>query len=329
MYSWELKPGDIKPVTFMGRELVAFRTNSGVASVLDAYCPHLGANLAVTSRLRGDCLECPFHGWQFNTDGKCVSIPGQTMIPSQAHSKAWRIEERNQMILLWFHVENLPPTWHVPAIPEIDDLKAWRLDCKSDFIVGAHIQEIPENTADVAHLNMLHHLPYDTPIVEDHFRMDWQGWWRPGKEEDKDPHCAHVPVRQYLELFGRPIPFMHMTTQIHLIGPGLVLYYFETPVGKMRLFETLYPTGPLTQRVSLTLFSAPWTVRFFTKWFYRGVAKTLSQDCWIWNSKTYFPHPTLAKGDRYLMTFRKWFSQFYCEKSQSLQEASRAQSLDW
>lgn len=44
--------------------------------VLDAYCPHLGANIAIGGFVRGDCIECPFHQWQFSGhDGRCVNIP--------------------------------------------------------------------------------------------------------------------------------------------------------------------------------------------------------------------------------------------------------------
>jgi cholesterol 7-dehydrogenase len=60
----------------IGEHFVVFRTEKGVASVLDAYCPHLGAHLGIGSRVIGDCVECPFHGWQFRgEDGQCTSIP--------------------------------------------------------------------------------------------------------------------------------------------------------------------------------------------------------------------------------------------------------------
>ena len=53
-----------------------FRGQDGKAYVVDAYCPHLGANLAVGGRVVGNCIECPFHGWQFRgNDGKCERIP--------------------------------------------------------------------------------------------------------------------------------------------------------------------------------------------------------------------------------------------------------------
>ena len=44
--------------------------------MLDAYCPHMGANLGAGGQVKGDCIECPFHGWQFRgEDGQCVHIP--------------------------------------------------------------------------------------------------------------------------------------------------------------------------------------------------------------------------------------------------------------
>lgn len=59
-----------------GEQVAVFRGQDGTAYVVDAYCPHLGANLAVGGRVVGGCIECPFHGWQFRgNDGKCVRIP--------------------------------------------------------------------------------------------------------------------------------------------------------------------------------------------------------------------------------------------------------------
>ncbi|HCS26716.1 MAG TPA: iron-sulfur cluster-binding protein, Rieske family, partial [Spongiibacteraceae bacterium] len=41
-YSHELVAGDSRGIRYFGKELVLFRTQSGEAHVLDAYCPHLG-----------------------------------------------------------------------------------------------------------------------------------------------------------------------------------------------------------------------------------------------------------------------------------------------
>ena len=59
-----------------GLNLAVFRDERGVAHALDAYCPHMGANLGAGGRVKGNCLECPFHAWRFRgDDGKCTHIP--------------------------------------------------------------------------------------------------------------------------------------------------------------------------------------------------------------------------------------------------------------
>ena len=59
LYSHELEVGESKPLFYFEQELVAFRTESGVAKVVDAYCPHMGAHLGYgihenTERLSGN-----------------------------------------------------------------------------------------------------------------------------------------------------------------------------------------------------------------------------------------------------------------------------------
>lgn len=75
--SREVKSGCAISVDCLGENFVVFRSNkSGKVFVLDAYCPHMGANLGVGGIVRGDCVECPFHEWKFSGEtGECVNIP--------------------------------------------------------------------------------------------------------------------------------------------------------------------------------------------------------------------------------------------------------------
>ena len=41
----DLENGNVKSISALGREFVAFRGKDGSIGVLDAYCPHLGAHL--------------------------------------------------------------------------------------------------------------------------------------------------------------------------------------------------------------------------------------------------------------------------------------------
>ena len=77
----DLKVGDVKGVTALGKEFCVFRGETGEVGVLDAYCPHLGANLSVGGTVKGDCVQCPFHGWEFDAKGVCRRIPYAKEIP--------------------------------------------------------------------------------------------------------------------------------------------------------------------------------------------------------------------------------------------------------
>ena len=77
----ELKErGQVKHIAVLGREMVAFRSDDEEAKVyiLDAFCIHMGANLAFGGRVMpgSRCIQCPFHLWEFNgEDGRCSKVP--------------------------------------------------------------------------------------------------------------------------------------------------------------------------------------------------------------------------------------------------------------
>ena len=75
-YADEIAPGEVKRLQYFGRELVLFRTESGVAQVFDAHCPHLGAHFGVGGTVVGENIRCPFHHWEFGTDGVCTKVRG-------------------------------------------------------------------------------------------------------------------------------------------------------------------------------------------------------------------------------------------------------------
>ncbi len=89
-----------------GRNVALLRSESGVVYLIDSYCPHLGANLAVGGRVvDNNCVQCPFHGWIFSAEtGKCTRIPYDegSSIPDQARIAVWPVVERNHIIYAWY-----------------------------------------------------------------------------------------------------------------------------------------------------------------------------------------------------------------------------------
>lgn len=64
----KLKEGDVKEISVLGKEFALFRGEDGKARMVSAFCPHLGANLAIGGQVQKNCITCPFHGWKFDGD---------------------------------------------------------------------------------------------------------------------------------------------------------------------------------------------------------------------------------------------------------------------
>ena len=74
-YSREVDSDQVIGLHYFGKRLICYRGASGTPYVLDAYCPHLGADIAVGGTVSEDCIICPFHGWRFDSAGSNVEIP--------------------------------------------------------------------------------------------------------------------------------------------------------------------------------------------------------------------------------------------------------------
>src|SRR5512143_960187 len=93
--SREVKHGRITTVTRMGEKLVAWRTAGGQVTVMSEKCPHRGAALSA-GKLTNDCLQCAFHGFEFDPNGKCTLVPanGKDSEPPKAlHVRAYPTRE--------------------------------------------------------------------------------------------------------------------------------------------------------------------------------------------------------------------------------------------
>ena len=82
------------------RKLVMFRGSSGSPTALDSNCAHMGAELSRGCVLNGR-IQCPFHGWEYDEQGRCVHIPAQTEIPAFALQRAHPTIERSGMVFVY------------------------------------------------------------------------------------------------------------------------------------------------------------------------------------------------------------------------------------
>jgi 3-ketosteroid 9alpha-monooxygenase subunit A len=305
-YSAELAPGDVKSLHYFGRELVLFRTEAGEAVVLDAYCPHLGANLGHGGTVSGENIACPFHGWQFDNAGVCQSVPYATNMPPRVVDKSvihsYPIVERNQVIWAWYHPENAAPSFDVDAIEEFSSPDYTDLDV-FDWEIDTIVQEAGENGADVAHF-MFVHSATEMPVGD----VSMDGVRRLTKIKNKVPR---INDQGDLAESGDDWEFIHVDSTN--VGPGQTIQRIS------RAFEVIM-LGTVTpideQRTHLRFaFTMPNTQTDMNKVLAEAtrdnVVGGVEQDIPIWNNKKYVEDPILCDGDGPIAKYRKWFSQFY------------------
>ncbi|XP_049864679.1 cholesterol 7-desaturase nvd isoform X1 [Schistocerca gregaria] len=317
-----LRPGQVQHVSALGENLAVFRAADagGRVHVLDAYCPHLGANMAVGGAVRGGCLECPFHGWRFRgADGRCTSVPYADKVPEIAKVRRWESCEVNGLVFVWYHAEGEPPSWRPEQLPQLAD-GSWRYRGRSEFLINAHIEEIPENGGDIAHLNAIHgpsllagsDLRTCERLWLSFARHVWAADWAPSTQPGRT-HTATMNVRHELRLFGK-VPVVSMKVQANQIGPGYVVMHMETSLGSMVILQCVTPLEPLLQKVIHRIFCPP-HMFLYANIALIGEAIMFERDIMVWNHKKYEDKPLLVKEDRAISKHRRWYSQFYSENS--------------
>jgi nitrite reductase/ring-hydroxylating ferredoxin subunit len=95
----DLRDGPLSK-TILGRRLVAFRNGRGRVAVLESRCAHMAADLG-RGRVVGDAIQCPFHGWEYLADGRCISVPGMTEIPEFARQTSYPVVERHGFVFFF------------------------------------------------------------------------------------------------------------------------------------------------------------------------------------------------------------------------------------
>ncbi|MGE0803543.1 MAG: Rieske 2Fe-2S domain-containing protein [Lautropia sp.] len=154
----ELPEPDGPPVRVrvLGRCLVAFRDSAGQVGLVDPRCPHRGADLFFGRNEEGG-IRCVFHGWKFDTDGRCLDAP--TMPPERCAQilprirlSAFPVREAGDLIWGYFG-----PPGYEPAFPLLEFTRvpaAHRFMTKR--LQECNWAQIMEGSVDTAHFSFLH-----------------------------------------------------------------------------------------------------------------------------------------------------------------------------
>ena len=294
----DLVGGGVRPVHYLGRDLVLFRGEDGRARVFDAHCPHFGAHLGVGGRVCGDGVVCPFHGWRFDGEGRLAQVPQLEQTP-RASVHAWSVCERNGRIFVWHHNAGGPPSFDV--IGYRHDEERWTPWRENTYRVRVHVQDLTENIIDRAHFAAVHDM---APPDQDRFEVSFSG--------------ASMIVEQSLKVTAMSESGIEVSTRTTTCGPGIAAIEVNQGPLEMLTYIAQTPVDDEFTEVSL-LFSMKRLPDEMATESISGLNDQITneqftQDVPIWENKIYRERPIITRVDGPVAQYRRWFRQFYSDE---------------
>lgn len=144
-----------KPVAarLLGEDLVLWRSAGGDVHAWRDLCVHRGTRLSLGRIVGGDRLECPYHGWTYAADGRCVLMPAhpEQAPPAKACVTSYRTRVAHGVVWVTLGAgAGAPPTFGLMEDPRHQVLLA------GPYRVHASGPRIVENFLDIGHFPFVH-----------------------------------------------------------------------------------------------------------------------------------------------------------------------------
>ncbi len=306
-WSDEIKLGDVHRMKYFGRDMVAWRAQSGQLTAMDAYCEHLGAHLGYGGHVVGEVLQCPFHGWQWDNEGRNVCIPYQDRPNRGRRIRTFPVAERNESVYIWHDIDGRAPYFEAPDIfagfadgsSAADYYPQQRLYRET---LEMHPQYVLENGVDFAHFKFVHQTPivpvftrhdFDAPVSYVDFTITFEG----------DENQTIDDVRSGVEAING--------------GLGIAVTKSWGMVDN-RTISAITPVDDRTSDVRFMVYigrrPGDDSPRAETKAraFGDEIIRQFTQDIHIWCHQRYSDPPALAGAEQQGFTaIRNWAKQFY------------------
>jgi len=147
----DLMPGKPVPLRIMSEDFTLYRGESGAVHLVDARCPHRGTQLS-TGWVEGDALRCFYHGWKFESDGRCVEQPAEES--SFVHKiclRTWPLREYLGLIFAYLGEGEPPEFCTFPTFERfrgLVEIDSYLRECN-------YFQNV-ENALDMSHVGFVH-----------------------------------------------------------------------------------------------------------------------------------------------------------------------------
>lgn len=150
MYGIGLSKGiGIENIRIHGKRHTLFKTDDNRLRMVDGTCPHRGAKLA-DGRVKGQNIQCPYHGWEFDGDGKLKKVPSSKSLPCGADLQSYPIIEDGGFVWMSDAYDELP-TRHCDELFDPSWVKVYG----SKELQGNMTDWILNGT-DISHINYVH-----------------------------------------------------------------------------------------------------------------------------------------------------------------------------
>lgn len=154
-WSNEVRPGEMFHRTLLNEQIVFYRKQNGTLAALLDRCPHRFVPLHM-GVLRGDEIECGYHGLRFDCSGRCVKNPhGNGTIPEAAKVRAYPVHERHDLVWIWMGDEPADIE-RIPDYSLIDAKSEYQVITGGYLNIGANYLLMADNLLDLSHLMFLH-----------------------------------------------------------------------------------------------------------------------------------------------------------------------------
>ncbi len=229
-YAPDLKEGKPKAVRLLEEDIVLWRVGEKILAWRDL-CIHRGTKLSL-GKIENDTLICPYHGWTYDQEGRCIRFPahpGQTP-PEKARARVYQAREKYNWI--WVTLGN--PAFGIPTFPHWDDPSFHKIHC-GPYSYKASGPRAVENFLDVTHFPFVHggYLgdpaypevnDYEVEVDADGVTAKDISVWQP--DPDGTGQGARVT---YTYRVVRPLSAYFVKSSI---GPRFAMYFTVTPVAQ-------------------------------------------------------------------------------------------------
>ena len=149
----------------LGEQLLFYRNSVGEVVALEDACPHRKLPLSM-GKLKGDYVQCGYHGLTFDACGRCVDAPTQDKIPGNAFVRSYPVIEKYQLVWIWM---GQPELAEVKLIPEFDDYDNpdWGLTDGGMLECRCHYLYLLDNLLDPSHVAWVHETSFASSGTED------------------------------------------------------------------------------------------------------------------------------------------------------------------